>query len=101
MLELRPNCECCDKDLPPQADALICTYECTFCRDCGENVLKGICPKLRREPGDTPDSSNGEAVDGSRLDGSPSESRRLLEPLARLTGIRSSSCPTMCAPFAT
>jgi len=44
MLELRPNCECCDKDLPPQADALICTYECTFCRDCGENVLKGVCP---------------------------------------------------------
>jgi hypothetical protein len=44
MLELRPNCECCDKDLPPQADALICTYECTFCRDCGEDVLKGVCP---------------------------------------------------------
>jgi hypothetical protein len=44
MLELRPNCECCDKDLPPQADAMICTYECTFCRDCGETVLKGICP---------------------------------------------------------
>ncbi|TIW26118.1 MAG: DUF1272 domain-containing protein, partial [Mesorhizobium sp.] len=32
MLELRPNCECCDKDLPPEAtDALICTFECTFC----------------------------------------------------------------------
>jgi uncharacterized protein len=44
MLELRPNCECCDKDLPPAADALICTYECTFCRDCGENILKGVCP---------------------------------------------------------
>jgi hypothetical protein len=44
MLELRPNCECCDKNLPPQADALICTYECTFCRTCGEGVLKGVCP---------------------------------------------------------
>ena len=44
MLELRPNCECCDKDLAPSADAMICTYECTFCRDCGESVLKGICP---------------------------------------------------------
>lgn len=44
MLELRPNCECSDKDLPPQADALICTYECTFCRICAENVLKGACP---------------------------------------------------------
>ena len=33
MLELRPNCECCDRDLPPEsAEALICTFECTFCR---------------------------------------------------------------------
>ena len=45
MLELRPNCECCDKDLPPEAtDALICTFECTFCPDCVENVLNGVCP---------------------------------------------------------
>ncbi|UCI07905.1 DUF1272 domain-containing protein [Mesorhizobium sp. B1-1-8] len=45
MLELRPNCECCDKDLPPQAtDALICTFECTFCADCVDNVLGGVCP---------------------------------------------------------
>ena len=35
MLQLRPNCECCDRDLPPQSrDALICTFECTFCSDC-------------------------------------------------------------------
>ncbi|RAZ91490.1 DUF1272 domain-containing protein [Mesorhizobium hawassense] len=45
MLELRPNCECCDKDLPPGAtDALICTFECTFCADCVDNVLGGVCP---------------------------------------------------------
>ena len=45
MLELRPNCECCDKDLPPDAlDAMICTYECTFCADCVANVLHGRCP---------------------------------------------------------
>lgn len=45
MLELRPNCECCDKDLPPEAaDARICTFECTFCADCVENVLDGVCP---------------------------------------------------------
>jgi hypothetical protein len=45
MLELRPNCECCDKDLPPDAaDALICTFECTFCADCAENRLGGVCP---------------------------------------------------------
>ncbi|HEV3086271.1 MAG TPA: DUF1272 domain-containing protein [Candidatus Elarobacter sp.] len=45
MLELRPNCECCDKDLPPDArDAMICTYECTFCAACVTNVLRGVCP---------------------------------------------------------
>src|SRR5215469_6375417 len=45
MLELRPSCECCDVDLPPSAtNAMICTFECTFCRDCVENRLKGVCP---------------------------------------------------------
>jgi hypothetical protein len=45
MLELRPNCENCDKDLPPHApDACICTFECSFCRACVDTVLKGICP---------------------------------------------------------
>jgi len=45
MLELRPNCECCDRDLPPDSElARICTYECTFCADCVENRLGGRCP---------------------------------------------------------
>lgn len=45
MLALRPNCECCDRDLPPDSpDARICTYECTFCAACAEQVLRGACP---------------------------------------------------------
>jgi hypothetical protein len=44
MLELRPNCELCDRDLPPAADARICSYECTFCPDCAEDVLHNVCP---------------------------------------------------------
>ncbi|WP_162059046.1 DUF1272 domain-containing protein [Undibacterium sp. KW1] len=45
MLELRPNCERCDCDLPPDSDkARICTFECTFCVDCVEGPLQGICP---------------------------------------------------------
>jgi hypothetical protein len=45
MLELRPNCECCNRDLPPDsAEARICTYECTFCATCVETVLHGACP---------------------------------------------------------
>ena len=44
-LQLRPNCEYCDKDLPPNAtDARICSYECTFCADCVENKLHNVCP---------------------------------------------------------
>ncbi|MGN6606573.1 MAG: DUF1272 domain-containing protein [Jatrophihabitans sp.] len=45
MLELRPNCERCDRDLPPESpDARICTYECTFCAGCVEGPLGGVCP---------------------------------------------------------
>jgi hypothetical protein len=44
-LELRPNCECCDRDLPPAStEARICTYECTFCADCVDTVLSNVCP---------------------------------------------------------
>jgi hypothetical protein len=45
MLELRPNCEHCDKALPPaSAEARICSYECTFCTTCVETVLRNVCP---------------------------------------------------------
>lgn len=45
MLELRPNCECCGTDLPGDSqDAFICSFECTYCRDCNNNELKGLCP---------------------------------------------------------
>jgi len=45
MLEQRPNCEACDRDLPPDsADARICSYECTFCAGCVESLLQNVCP---------------------------------------------------------
>jgi hypothetical protein len=45
MLILKPNCECCDRDLPPESpDARICTFECTFCANCVETRLGGACP---------------------------------------------------------
>jgi uncharacterized protein len=51
VLELRPNCECCNKDLPPHApDAMICSFECTFCRDCVETRLGGRCPNCGGPP---------------------------------------------------
>ncbi len=48
MLELRPNCECCDQNLSPDSQkAFICSFECTFCVDCVENVLNYICPNCK------------------------------------------------------
>ncbi|MBC8831754.1 DUF1272 domain-containing protein, partial [Escherichia coli] len=45
MIKLKPNCECCDKDLPPESrEAVICTFECTFCATCADTVFKGACP---------------------------------------------------------
>ena len=44
-LQLRPNCEFCDKDLPPEAtEARICSFECTFCADCVDTKLFNVCP---------------------------------------------------------
>ena len=48
MMKLKPNCECCDRDLPPESpDARICTFECTFCVDCAATVLGGVCPNCK------------------------------------------------------
>ena len=50
MLQLRPNCECCNRDLPADsADARICSFECTFCCECAEAVLHGSCPNCGGE----------------------------------------------------
>jgi hypothetical protein len=45
VLALRPNCECCDRDLPTDSpDARICSYECTFCAECVATILHNVCP---------------------------------------------------------
>jgi hypothetical protein len=50
MLQLRPNCECCDRDLPPEStEARICSFECTFCAACVDTVLRGKCPNCGGE----------------------------------------------------
>lgn len=50
MLQLRPNCECCNKDLPNEStEARICTFECTFCSECAETRLHHICPNCGGE----------------------------------------------------
>jgi hypothetical protein len=50
MLQLRPNCECCNRDLPPDSvEAVMCSFECTFCRACANDVLHGRCPNCGGE----------------------------------------------------
>lgn len=49
MLELRPGCECCDVDLPPDAEAYICSFECTFCRGCRDTLPEQKCPNCGGE----------------------------------------------------
>lgn len=50
MLILKPNCECCDVDLPPKSlDAFICSFECTFCKNCAEEHFEGSCPNCGGE----------------------------------------------------
>jgi hypothetical protein len=50
MLEMRPNCECCDQDLPAdEPGAMMCSFECTFCEDCASERLEGLCPNCKGE----------------------------------------------------
>lgn len=50
MLEIRPNCECCNRDLPNDSPlARICSFECTFCSECADTKLHGICPNCGGE----------------------------------------------------
>jgi len=50
VLLLKPNCECCNRDLPPDSrDARICSFECTFCRICADALLDGVCPNCGGE----------------------------------------------------
>jgi len=76
VLELRPGCERCDKDLPGACeDAYICSFECTFCRGCAVDELHNICPNcggaLRQRPSRSP----------ALLDKFPASSERVYKPL--------------------
>ncbi|MDP9064866.1 MAG: DUF1272 domain-containing protein [Pseudomonadota bacterium] len=50
MLKMKPNCECCDRDLPgDSAEAMICSFECTYCRSCAADILDHWCPNCGGE----------------------------------------------------
>ena len=75
MLQLRPNCECCNRDLPAEsAEAMICSFECTFCRACASDVLKGKCPNCGGELVARPRRP------ASKLDKHPASTERIFKP---------------------
>jgi hypothetical protein len=75
MLELRPNCERCDRDLPPDADARICSYECTFCPECAE-ALGNVCPNCGGGFEVRPIRPRGAWREGTGLEHDPPGTRR-------------------------
>ena len=75
MLELRPNCECCDVDLPAHsAEARICSFECTFCAPCADQKLQGRCPNCGGDLVQRPSRPIG------HLARSPASTTRVLKP---------------------
>lgn len=75
MLEMRPGCECCDRDLPADAGgAYICTFECTFCSDCTATKLKGVCPNCGGELLPRPRRPT------AKLAKNPASTKRVLKP---------------------
>lgn len=75
MLELRPNCECCDRDLPPEStQARICSFECTFCETCAAEKLAGHCPNCGGELVPRPRRPTG------KLQKYPPSSKRIFNP---------------------
>lgn len=77
-LELRPNCELCDKDLPPASiEARICSYECTFCSDCADNKLSSVCPNCGGSLVARPIRPSKEWRDGLSLRAQPASEKRV------------------------
>ncbi|MBD9390881.1 DUF1272 domain-containing protein [Acidovorax sp. ACV01] len=75
MLQMRPNCECCNKDLPPNStDARICTFECTFCSDCTGTRLGHVCPNCGGDLVQRP------CRPASKLSKYPASTERVLKP---------------------
>ena len=45
MLEIRPTCEHCNKNLPnTSTEAMICSFECTYCKTCALEIFENVCP---------------------------------------------------------
>jgi uncharacterized protein len=84
MLELRPGCECCNVDLPPEsAEARICSFECTFCATCAEGRLESKCPNCGGELVPRPRRP------ASKLTRNPPSTKRIFKPEGCATAVQS------------
>ncbi len=82
MLELRPTCENCNRELPPHAtDARICSYECTFCARCVTEVLDNVCPNCGGGFEPRPIRPQRPCRDGVCLDRQPASDKRVHKPV--------------------
>lgn len=82
MLELRPVCENCARSLPPSSpDAMICSFECTFCRTCVDEDLSGICPNCGGGFVPRPIRPARDWVGGSSLDAYPAATEARHRPV--------------------
>ena len=78
MLQIRPNCELCDCDLPPTAEnARICSYECTFCADCVDTRLHNVCPNCGGGFAQRPIRPSTQRRDGTSLAHQPASTERV------------------------
>lgn len=99
MLQLRPNCECCDRDLPPDSpDARICSYECTFCAGCVATVLHDVCPNCGGGFERRPVRPRGEHRPGVSLAKKPASAERVHPKYEREEAARLSDALRGVAP---
>ena len=82
MLQLRPNCENCNKRLPADSEeAMICSYECTFCRTCVSEVLFNVCPNCGGGFCQRPVRPKQEWQEGVSLKNQPPQTQDVLKPI--------------------
>lgn len=82
MLELRPTCEHCNTPLPPEStEAMICSFECTFCRACVTHVLDNVCPNCGGGFAPRPHRPRADLKNGNNLDKYPAGSRGVYKPV--------------------
>lgn len=82
MLKLKPSCEHCDCTLPANStDAMICSFECTFCRDCVEEVLHNVCPNCGGGFVPRPIRPSKEHVEGISLTQYPAVTEKTHKPV--------------------